>query len=134
MEDEKKNKHKYSTYVLLGIVGLITMVVLVEGIDGMGTVNYVSKFIYGGVISNSSLLDDMPNGTTINISTICTSTNGLCVSGGSGGNPFNQELNKSSNVTFNQVNISNSGYLGGNSSCMKVYYNSTVWFGVGKSC
>jgi hypothetical protein len=53
----------------------------VEGIDGMGSKNYVSKFIMGGVISNSSLIDDMPNGTEISISTICTSSNGLCGNG-----------------------------------------------------
>lgn len=60
-------------------------------------------------------------------------------------NYFDQNLNTTNNVKFNninmtgnltttQINISGSGYITGNSTCTKIYYNSTVWFGVGTGC
>ena len=76
--------HKYSTYVLLGLFALVFTLSIADALDGLGSVNYVPKFTYPGVLGNSSLIDD---GTSpINVSTICTSTNGLCGSSSVSGN------------------------------------------------
>ena len=76
------DKHKYSTFILFGLIALAVFVAVL-GLDGSGTMNYIPKFLNGEFVINSSLVDDMPNGTSINISKICTSDNNLCVSNGS---------------------------------------------------
>jgi len=38
------------------------------------------------------------------------------------------------NVTAGTFNVTGSGYIGGNSTCMKMFFNSTMWFGVGSGC
>jgi hypothetical protein len=45
-----------------------------------------------------------------------------------GGNVFTG----SNNMT--QLNISTAGYVGGNATCIRLQFNSTVWFGVGSGC
>ena len=92
-------EHKYSTYVLFGIIGVSVMTVLVFGLDGYGTAQSIPKFIYGDVLGNSSLIDDANQ--TILTSTICTSTNGLCASNGSGTNT----------TTYINTTINNTYYI-----------------------
>lgn len=108
--------HRISTFVLLGIVGLIVLVVLVEGIDGMGTKNYLAKFTLGGVIGNSSLVDDLPNGSIIPLSSLCTATNGLCNS--TGGTNITTYVNITNNITTyvnntitNNITVNESRYV-----------------------
>jgi hypothetical protein len=59
------------------------------------------------VKGNISIIGDL-NATNLqgnlNCSYITGSTSDLCTITSGGGNPFNQELNKTSNVTFNEVN------------------------------
>jgi len=82
----KKNKHKYSTYVLFGIIGLVVIVAFADAIDGFGTKGYLAKFLNGETIGNASIWD---NGTTVNVETeltvngsrVCTEGNGACLSG-----------------------------------------------------
>lgn len=65
MDDEcRESKHKYSTWVLLGILGLVSLTVLVSGIEGIGTPNYIAKFLGNDLIGNSSIYDD-GNGSVI---------------------------------------------------------------------
>lgn len=128
--------HKYSTWVLVGLMVMV-VIVAVEGIDGIGNKGVVAKFTLGGVISNSSLVDDMPNGTIINISTICTTTNNLCNGTGNGSTIINNfTYNITNNITYNitnnitiQYNASGNGsWLYGVNSIYfnESYYNSTT--------
>jgi hypothetical protein len=38
------------------------------------------------------------------------------------------------NMTASNYSVTGSGYIAGNSTCMRVHFNSTVWFGVGSAC
>jgi hypothetical protein len=90
-----KSKHKYSTVALI-IVGAIMLVIgIVDAVDGMGTKDVLAKFTMGGVIGNSSIIDDLPNGTMINTSQICTSENGLCTASVYGNGTLIRVLNGS---------------------------------------
>jgi len=81
MDEDKDSKHKYSTFALLFLLAIVIFSVSVSSLDGTGSPNYLAKFISGGRVINSNLIDD---GTSVvNVSTICTSTNGLCGGGSS---------------------------------------------------
>lgn len=72
----EKSKHRYSTIALIVIISIMGVVALVDAIDGFGTKDVLAKFTMGGVIGNSSIIDDL-NGTYIYTSQICT-TEGNC--------------------------------------------------------
>lgn len=38
------------------------------------------------------------------------------------------------NMTASNYSVTGSGYISGNSTCIRVNFNSTVWFGVGSNC
>lgn len=84
-QEVKQSKHKYSTIVLIIIIGVVSLTALAAGIDGFGTKGYISKFLYGDVIGNASIWD---NGTVVNVETeltvngsrVCTEDNNVCVS------------------------------------------------------
>jgi hypothetical protein len=64
----------------------------------------------------------------VNITTIATNMGNSTIARTNAANTFTS----SNNMTA--LNITGSGYVGGNSTCMKVYFNSTVWFGIGSAC
>lgn len=94
-------EHKYSTFILLFFLGIVGLTMLVNGIEGFGTKNVLSKFDGNDLLVNSSLFDNMPNGSVVLMSTVCTTTNGLCSSG----------LNNITNVTVNGTVLNVLGIL-----------------------
>lgn len=58
-------EHKYSTWLLLALGGIIIITLTAKALDGIGDKYYLAKFLYGGVIGNSQITDD---GLTVNIS------------------------------------------------------------------
>ena len=74
--------------------------ILVTGIDGLGNTNSLAKFIYGGVIGNSSIFDDGENVTILG-SPICTVANGLCT--GTSGGSYNDTRLNSTTVYLNDT-------------------------------
>jgi len=88
---EENNKHKFSTWVLLGMGFLVVVTVFASSIDGFGTANYVAKFSSGGVITNSLIFDDGEN--------VSIDGNGLVV--------------QDSNVSFNNLDLSGNAVIDG---------------------
>jgi hypothetical protein len=101
--NDSNNKHKYSSIALLIIGVIMIFVTIASAIDGFGNKDVLAKFTLGGVIGNSSIIDDL-NGSFINTSKICTSTNGLC---GSSSNITNNITNNITYYVNNTFNITN---------------------------
>lgn len=97
--------HKYSTIALIFILFVAVGITLVEGIEGGGTNNAIAKF-FGGKVVNSSLIDDGVGLT--NVSTICTTVNGLCA-GLIYNNNFTTYVNTTNNIT-NNFTLGNSSF------------------------
>lgn len=53
-----------------------------------------------------------------------------------GSNNFNGTGNftTTSNVTASNFTLGTGGYIAGNSTCVRIHFNSSIWFGVGSAC
>ena len=94
---------------MFGTLFITGGIVMVDAIDGYGTVNFIPKFLNGEVIGNSSLIDDLSS--PLNLSLICTSSNGLCGSGGNGTTFINTTYNITNNITQNITNSINNTFI-----------------------
>jgi hypothetical protein len=57
--------HKYSTWILLGLMVLGVVTLFVEGIDGLGSKYSLARFENPDLLVNSSIVDD---GGSVNVS------------------------------------------------------------------
>lgn len=68
MVTKDKSKHRFSTWALLGVIVLVSIVSLASSLDGTGSKDRMTKFLSGGRVVNSNLIDDL--NYSINLSSI----------------------------------------------------------------